>query len=401
MVDTRPATLTRKLLGEFLRNPETIKAFENLSFNSEDLADVVSAIQAISVLTLGLSDTFENERVVTSDGEVQLTDGGPGGNLTFGLSNTGVTAGSYGSPAHTLQIAINAKGRITLAQSYALNSDNVTEGATNLYFTTARARAALSGGTGISYNSGTGVIAVATNGVGDSQLRQSAAFSVIGRASNTTGDVGDITAASDGQVLRRSGSVLGFGAVDLSSAGGVAGILPASKGGTGVTANTGTGNNVLSSQPVFGTTLGVGGVAASATGAGVSFPATQSPSTDANTLDDYEEGTWTPTVTAGAGAITAYTASGYYTKIGRSVECTATIDITTNGTGADNIVYTLPFTAAAGPNFAGCGRETLATGNMLQAILGSGGSTATVFTYNNAYPGGTGYQLVITMTYFV
>jgi hypothetical protein len=34
----------------------------------------------------------------------------------------------------------------------------------------------------------------------------------------------------------------------------------------------------------------------SASGSGISFPATQSASSDANTLDDYEEGTWTPTV---------------------------------------------------------------------------------------------------------
>ena len=39
----------------------------------------------------------------------------------------------------------------------------------------------------------------------------------------------------------------------------------------------------------------------------VAFPATQSASADANTLDDYEEGSWTPTVSATAGSITSYT----------------------------------------------------------------------------------------------
>ena len=94
MVDTRPATLNRKLLGEFLKSPETIMAFENLSLNSEDLADIVTAIQNVSVLTVGLSDTFENERVVASDGEVQLTDGGAGGNLTWGVPDSGGTGGT-------------------------------------------------------------------------------------------------------------------------------------------------------------------------------------------------------------------------------------------------------------------------------------------------------------------
>jgi hypothetical protein len=46
----------------------------------------------------------------------------------------------------------------------------------------------------------------------------------------------------------------------------------------------------------FPTTIGVGGATPSASGSGISFPATQSASSDANTLDDYEEGTFTPTI---------------------------------------------------------------------------------------------------------
>ena len=41
--------------------------------------------------------------------------------------------------------------------------------------------------------------------------------------------------------------------------------------------------------------------------------------TDGNTLDDYEEGTWTPSVSAGAISGTSTSYSGTYTKIGRSV----------------------------------------------------------------------------------
>ena len=39
----------------------------------------------------------------------------------------------------------------------------------------------------------------------------------------------------------------------------------------------------------------------------------------ANTLDDYEEGTWTPSVSAGAISGTSITYSGTYTKVGRSL----------------------------------------------------------------------------------
>jgi hypothetical protein len=51
-------------------------------------------------------------------------------------------------------------------------------------------------------------------------------LSVVGRSANSTGNVADITAANDGQVLRRSGTSIGFGAVDLASTDAVTGDLP-------------------------------------------------------------------------------------------------------------------------------------------------------------------------------
>lgn len=51
---------------------------------------------------------------------------------------------------------------------------------------------------------------IANNAVTDAKLRQSAGLSVIGRSANSTGNVADITAASSNQVLRRSGTSLGF-----------------------------------------------------------------------------------------------------------------------------------------------------------------------------------------------
>lgn len=52
---------------------------------------------------------------------------------------------------------------------------------------------------------------IAANAVSDTKLRDSAGLSVIGRSANTTGDPADIAAANDGEVLRRSGTTLGFG----------------------------------------------------------------------------------------------------------------------------------------------------------------------------------------------
>lgn len=51
------------------------------------------------------------------------------------------------------------------------------------------------------------------NAVTNAKLRDSVALSVIGRATNTAGDPADITADTDGHVLRRAGTALGFGTV--------------------------------------------------------------------------------------------------------------------------------------------------------------------------------------------
>lgn len=62
--------------------------------------------------------------------------------------------------------------------------------------------------------SGTGSVwTIDANAVGDTKLRDSAALSVIGRSANSTGDPADIAAANEGEVLRRSGTALGFGTV--------------------------------------------------------------------------------------------------------------------------------------------------------------------------------------------
>jgi len=64
--------------------------------------------------------------------------------------------------------------------------------------------------------------------------------------------------------------------------------------------------------------LSLQGASLSANGVGITFPATQSASSDANTLDDYEEGTWTPAV-GGDVTVTYTSRTGTYTKIGNRV----------------------------------------------------------------------------------
>jgi hypothetical protein len=90
----------------------------------------------------------------------------------------------------------------------------------------------------------------------------------------------------------------------------------------------------------------VGNATPSTSGAGITFPATQSASTDANTLDDYEEGTWTPVVAFGGNAV-AQTGNltGLYTKIGNIVTISCYIGLSAKGSSTgDAQVRGLPFT---------------------------------------------------------
>jgi hypothetical protein len=113
-----------------------------------------------------------------------------------------------------------------------------------------------------------------------------------------------------------------------------------------VVISDGDGNRVLSSY-ALGTTA-LGNSAVPQTGTGITFPATQSASSDANTLDDYEEGTWTPTVIFSSGSTTYTTQTGTYTKIGRlvTVQLNLVAGTVTSPTGSFEFSG-LPFTVAA------------------------------------------------------
>ena len=82
---------------------------------------------------------------------------------------------------------------------------------------------------------------------------------------------------------------------------------------------------------------------------GITFPATQVASADPNTLDDYEEGTFTPTVigTSTAGTATYAIQNARYTKTGRAVFIEMLLNWSA-GTGTGNLrVSGLPFTSGS------------------------------------------------------
>ena len=94
---------------------------------------------------------------------------------------------------------------------------------------------------------------------------------------------------------------------------------------------------------------GGGGVSGVISVDGVTFPAAQVASADPNTLDDYEEGTFTPSLTFGGASVGMTYApnrqSGRYVKIGRMVYFYIHITILNKGTSTGNARVTgLPFT---------------------------------------------------------
>jgi len=108
-------------------------------------------------------------------------------------------------------------------------------------------------------------------------------------------------------------------------------------------------NNTLAMQ------ITTGGII-SAAGGGIQFPATQIPSADANTLDDYEEGTWTPALTCETPGTFSYTVSdaqGTYTKIGNVVTFSFLLgwSALSVGTGTGSLqISGLPFTSSSTQN---------------------------------------------------
>jgi hypothetical protein len=117
-------------------------------------------------------------------------------------------------------------------------------------------------------------------------------------------------------------------------------------------------------------------------------------------LDDYEEGTWTPSVTSSGGTITLLGAvSGVYTKVGRLVHTKASIAITVNGTGSGFIRITgWPFTVSNG--MVGTGVDAGVTGKTLVLYYASAGTMLSSF-YDGTYPGANTALLQFSMTFEV
>jgi hypothetical protein len=132
--------------------------------------------------------------------------------LGSGLTMTGTTlsaSGGGGAPANATYVVISLDGTLTDERTLAGESTviSITDGGAGGAVTIGIAALGISTGK------------LADNSVTDTKLRDSVGLSVVGRASNTTGDVADIVAATDGQFLKRTGTAIGFDSVTISRVG--------------------------------------------------------------------------------------------------------------------------------------------------------------------------------------
>ena len=99
-----------------------------------------------------------------------------------------------------------------------------------------------------------------------------------------------------------------------------------------------------STAVTVGSLTASGNIILSTAGAGIDFSAdSNAAGMTSELLDDYEEGTWTPSL----GGTATYTSQvGTYTKIGNLVFCTCQLIVNSIGTGATALISGLPFTNA-------------------------------------------------------
>ena len=177
-------------------------------------------------------------------------------------------------------------------------------------------------------------------------------------------------------------------------------VLQSSGGGQITIQEPATASNFTASLPAATGTLVVTGTTPTLNG--ITFPATQVPSADANTLDDYEEGTWNPIATSGSGSITSYTSAGFYTKIGRVVNLTCEVRIITAGTAGGNLdLAGAPFTNGNGFQIPTLCKELDITGSgNFMAFLLNNSTIVRIQAIGGTAPSyGNGFKYAFTLTY--
>lgn len=247
---------------------------------------------------------------------------------------------------------------------------------------------------------GTGSVVISPTGSGGLTINPSTAGTMNNVAiGGTTRGAGSFTAlaANGGLTVSASGAAI-TGNSSITGTLTTTSTLTVSAGGLTVTAGT----------TALGALLDLSGAAAGQ----IKFTATQNASADANTLDDYEEGTWTPSLTFGGGStgLTYLARDGSYVKIGKLVFLHFFIALNTKGSSTGNAqIQGIPFTSentvnrtwatsgyAATLSGAGAPVFQLGANTTLMTLLYSYASGSTVMTHANFIDGA---ELACTLCY--
>jgi hypothetical protein len=211
---------------------------------------------------------------------------------------------------------------------------------------------------------------ISNNQVTDANLRDSAALSVIGRSANSIGDPADIAAANDGDVLRRSGTTLGFGTVAT------AGLADNAVTSAKIAADAVTYakiQNVVDNNRVLGRVSGANGNVEELTAAQM------------QTLLGYLDGTLTATRVPFASGAKTLTDSSRFTYA--SATNRLTLSTVTAGTGAGSSLLNLGGTITGTTEFLNM--EGSVTGSVYATLNNLLNTTATHHTVFIIGTGGT------------
>lgn len=109
---------------------------------------------------------------------------------------------------------------------------------------------------------------------------------------------------------------------------------------------------------------------------------------------------YTPTIASSSGTITAYTATGYFKRLGNTVHVAINITVSNNGTGSALLVVQLPLNGETSLLQVFSGQSTAPTAYAIQGVVNSN-TNLVVSKYDGSYPVGTGSTIAINGIYKV